>query len=315
MTNTGIKTNKAILLTGIKSTLSNFNADFGMNPREHPSPYSLKYVIRDYWNKKDKDVFLLQTTKEKKNDKNEIKVVVESFSDKFDAVVDKSVIEKDITLGKIYLNKFIDTKTFGFVNVASKYTHGETGIAQVSFAKNLYKDTKILDYDVNSQVASGEGKKQSTIGSRSVVDFAIYNFTTIISPDAKSTLFKDYMNRETTNSDFKEKCEYTNEDYEELLEAMKYGVSNFNTNSKIGSCNTYLVQIELKEGALVNMIDYSSLIKVTKVENENPVINFSKLTNWLKDMSDKIESVTLFADKYTNTLEGWDELNFPIQAL
>lgn len=295
------KTNKSIILTGVKAVNSNFNADFDGQPKEFPSPFALKYAIKNFWDECGKDVFSMKSqiitiSKDKKKESLSVK----TFEQRFEQIFGKI----DITSGEskiktsLDLYKCIDTKNFGFINTIKGISHGEKGIVQVSYGKNLYDDTNILDTEIISQFASNSGNEMSTIGNKVTVDFALYNYTLTVNPQAVSHLFKE--NYEKLNL-----TPYTVDDYNDLLEGVKYGVSNLNTVAKMGSTTSYVLQIDLKENKFLSSTDFSKLIKVEKLEDK-VVLDFSEISQYIKDHEDNIEHFELFMDKYSQEIVGWD---------
>lgn len=290
------KTNKSIILTGVKSINSNFNADFDGYPKEFPSPFALKYAIKSFWYDCGKNVFSMKSkvlTKTEKKESLTVRTFEQRYNQLFGNVKNESVIKTALNLYNC-----IDTKNFGYINTIKGVSHGEKGIVQVNYGKNLYNDTNILDYEIISQFASGEGKDSSTIGNKVNVDFALYNYVLTVNPHATSHLFKE--NYEEVGL-----TPYTVEDYNELLDGVKYGVSNLNTVSKSGSTTSYVLQIDLKDNKHFHSVDFSSMISVER--NEDIVtLDFSKLTQFINDHIEEIDNFELFIDKYSQEVTGWD---------
>lgn len=291
---TTTKTNKSIILTGVKSVNSNFNADFDMQPKEFPSPFALKYALKSYWNEIGENVFSMKSFYNEK-DKLKVKTFERRFIEKFGEIKTKSKFELMLALYNC-----IDTKNFGFINTLKDVSHGEKGIVQVSYGKNAYKDTLVNDLEIISQFASGDNKDMSTIGSKSTVDFALYNYSILVNPQSISTLFEEKYQELGLEK-------YSEEDYRKLIDAIKYGVANLNSVSKMGSTTSYVVQIDLKEGQVFKSVDFTSLVKVTLNEEKVAVIDFSKVTEFINDNLDNIEDYKLYADKYSQEIVGWEK--------
>lgn len=290
------KTNKSIILTGVKAVNSNFNADFDGYPKEFPSPFALKYAIKSFWYDCGKNVFSMKSrvlTRSEKEESLSVRTFEQRYNQLFGDIKDES-----ITQTALNLYNCIDTKTFGYINTIKKVSHGEKGIVQVSYGKNIYQDTNILDYEIISQFASGEGKDSTTIGNKVNVDFALYNYVLTVNPNATSHLFKE--NYESLGL-----TPYTIEDYNDLLEGIKYGVSNLNTVAKSGSTTSYVLKIDLKENKHFSSVDFSSMVSV-KRNGDVAVLDFTKMSQYINEHIEEIDNFELFVDKYSQEVVGWD---------
>lgn len=289
------KQTKSILLTGVAVKNGNFNMDFDMQPREFPSPFALKYALKSYWQENGETIFGLKSYKHLVTEK-ETKTVVKSFSDQFNSLV-ASEEKMSFEQGALALYNCLDTRLFGFVNVEKNYTHGEKGIVQVSYGTNLYEDTDVRYNEVIAPFSSDGKSGMTTIGSKIVVDFALYNYVTYVNPQATSTLYK--LNQESLGLPV-----FSQEDYEKLVDGMKNAVTNLNTSSKTGCTTSYVVQLDLKENEVFPSVDLSALVKVEKDGNKT-ILDFAELTAFVQENQDIFENVTLHADKYSQEIKNW----------
>ena len=98
------------------------------------------------------------------------------------------------------------------------------------------------------------------------------------------------------------------EDIEKLKEAMRRGVTYYDSSSKAGCENEMLVWIQLKEGSkavLPNLME-QILLEPEKKEGKC-VYDFTNLKNKIEELKDEIECVEVYYDKQTVLLNNLPE--------
>lgn len=290
-----IMNNKVYGSIAIKVKNDNFNADFNGLPRQSPigefcsSPNSLKYACRRYWIDRGEMVlsfkdYRLGDTKKEKN-----AILPMSLEQKYNSLF--TPIERkgdNKTLGMDVLkniHKAIDVRNFGIACAIPDYNFSVQGVAQLNMGVNKREFTTSYQLEVLSPFQSDPDGKNSTIGSRTVVDEAHYFYNLTVNP-ANFKRFKNYVG------------EYTEEDYFKLKQGLMKGVTNLDTLSKIDCYNELGVFVKLKEGSDKAIINLSSLIKYEYVENGLDIIDFYNLKDLLTAISEEIEDVEIIYNPY-----------------
>lgn len=296
------KTNKSVILTGVKTIFSNFNADFDGLPRQtsdgiyYASPFALKYAIKKYWEENGEQVFNLKSYNRVEED-GSVKIKPNTLAQRYNSLHpevtnETSIVEK---IQKFY--NYIDNKNFGFISTNLETNFGAKGVAQITMGKNLFEDTNTYTDNLLAQYSSGEDKGQTTNGGKSFVDFALYNYVTTVNPKHLDE-FKKYSNLE---------IDYSNVEFNKLLDGLKNGATNLESASKQGCSTSYVLQIDLKDGLPFIGVDYNTLIKVEyNKETSELIIDLSKVTEFINHYSDKIEDAVLYADTFSQKIIGWN---------
>lgn len=294
------KTNKSIILTGVKAVMANWNADFDGQPKQrldgtfYASPFALKYAIKDYWKEKGLPVMGTPTFKPDVAGGFTASTQEARFNSLFPDIVKKA--------GKIevlsHFMKPLDLRTFGVVATKPE-NFGFKGVVQVSDGINVYKDTQAYMDDLTAPYASKEGVAQTTIGKRSFIDFGLYNYSIIVNPSHLS-VFNTLLPED-------EKIEYTEDDYFNLKDGLRNAVSNLNSLPKMGCSNSYTLVIELKEDSSFISAELTNLVQVSKdLENDKTILDFKRVQDFLNSYAHKIESYVLYADTFTQDIVNWD---------
>ena len=98
------------------------------------------------------------------------------------------------------------------------------------------------------------------------------------------------------------------EDIEKLKEAMRRGVTYYDSSSKAGCENELLVWIQLKEGSKAVLPNLMELILLKQEKKEGKcVYDFTNLKNKIEGLKDEIECVEVYYDKQTVLLNNLPE--------
>jgi CRISPR-associated protein Csh2 len=89
---------------------------------------------------------------------------------------------------------------------------------------------------------------------------------------------------------------------------MKRGVTWYDSASKAGCENEMLVWVQLKEGSKIVLPNFICLIDLLQEKEDGKcVYDFSKLKEKLHEFSDNIETIEVYYDKQTTTLQNLPE--------
>jgi CRISPR-associated protein Csh2 len=90
----------------------------------------------------------------------------------------------------------------------------------------------------------------------------------------------------------------TEDDISKLKEAMKRGVTWYDSASKSGSENEALIWIELKEGSKLVLPNLTQLLTMQEEKEDGKVVlDCSKLTQKTDDFTDDIDKIEIFLNK------------------
>lgn len=295
-------TNNAILITGIKSVMSNFNADEDgypkkLNERYYASGGALTYLFRRYFQLQGHYVFgLADYEKTNKKDIWEVKTAKNKLVKNLE--VDEKEKNAGVLLNKI--SKAIDIRLFGGV-FGTPVNFGLQGAVQVQRGMNIYDDTTTRVDMVMSPNASAEKKAQTTLGANIFTDIAIYNYPISVQPNTYDVL----------NSGQDELLiQFNDSDYERLLSAAIYAPSQYKSNSKGNIETSYVVELILKEGELLPNGFGSDLISAKEITDENGYtkyeLDMTRLQEFIDKRHDKFEKITLHLNTLAHTVKGWN---------
>jgi CRISPR-associated protein Csh2 len=99
------------------------------------------------------------------------------------------------------------------------------------------------------------------------------------------------MNHYENNPEVRERMTVTAGDIDALKEAFKYGVTNLNSASKIGSENVLFLFITLPENSLAQLPIMKNLVNISK-EADKTVIDLNTLAGLLERY--QLENIELF---------------------
>ncbi|QUH21808.1 type I CRISPR-associated protein Cas7 [Alkaliphilus sp. B6464] len=283
------KKNYAVI--GIKSVSSNWNADFEGRPQTLPdgtivaSDKALKYSIRRYLEEIGKKVLILKSFKTVKGE-----LMPRSLEERYNFITNTEIAKETTTLD-ILENIFScdDIIQFGVAFPITNHNISITGAVQITEGFNKNKDAEIVDFSILSpfQNSKKEDAKNSTMGSRTVTDYASYAYTISINPNN----YNNYIG-------VLEKFEgYKQEDYEVLKDACLKCATNLNSASKRGCENEYAIFVECKDGTNAIMANLHEYIDYEMID-EKAELNLNRLFDYLKDYEDMIDVVEIYINPY-----------------
>ncbi len=252
----------------------------------------LKRTVRDYLLQKGHEIFV----REVENGDDGIqdgKDRVRDFIQSYEELKDKSLRDQKEIISRNILRSCIDVRLFGGTlpvelkvknkKESSSITH--TGPVQFGMGVSLHR-VKLEFIKGTGAFASKSGQKQKTFREEWFLPYSLIAFYGIAN---------EYSARAT---------DLTDEDLEELKEALWHGTKNLITRSKMGQTPRLLVEIVYKEGIRSQIGELHRYIKLESDKNdeslrspEDYTLNIDRLLDVIKENSDKIEAVNYKVDR------------------
>jgi len=292
----------------VKAINSNYNADFSGQPRTLPNGVvyatdkAYKYTVKNYIKSvySDRKIFYIKSLNENLNPIS-LDETYEKLFGKYPT--DKKTIKQIVGSN---LLSCLDVRLFG-ATFAGKTNISVHGPVQVAHGVNIWKDNNIYSEQITSPFSNKSNdpdaeKGMTTIGRQSRLEEGHYIHHFSINPQNLSAL------------GIKDAPVLTSEDITILKEAMKRGVTWYDSASKAGCENEMLVWVQLKEGSKIVLPNFGTLISLEdeKVDGKC-VYNFSELSDVLQSVADEVESITISYNKQScivsNIPEGAKEEN------
>lgn len=288
-------------ILGIKSIMSNWNADFTGYPKTTSngdvfgSDKAFKYPQKVMWNNNGKKVLYIKSFK---IDEKKSTVLPRSLKERYELLFDIPDLKKQKEQNEVIKNLFTatDVKQFGATFAEEGNNIGITGAVQIGQGFNKYEDSyaeeqqilsPFVDAKAKEKSRDGEEAKATTLGTKVVSDEAHYIYPFAITP----SVYNEYVNLGLTNG-------YTEEDYQDFKESALVSATAFNTNSKLGCENEIGVFIETDIECYLP--DLSQFVTFTKGEDKNTItLGFDELIN---SLGDRIKNVEIYFNPYTTIL-------------
>ncbi|MBE0069911.1 type I CRISPR-associated protein Cas7 [Thermoanaerobacterium thermosaccharolyticum] len=289
--------NRVYGVVGIKSIMSNWNADFTGRPKTTSSgdifgsDKAFKYPIKRMWQAQGEKVLYIKSYKIESKGKTEgseklqPRDLNERYEYIFNAKLDNKTPSKEVLKN---LFSAIDVMNFGATFAEKNQNISITGAVQIGQGFNKYKDTNIETQDILSPFRNSSDEKEealaSSLGNKIVVDEAYYLYSFSVNP-------RNY-------DDFKELGiegfeGYTREAYEKFKKGCLVAATAFNTNSKIGCENNFALFIECKENSELYLSNIDQYIDFNKEENKYK-ISLDRLNKILKNKLNEIDKIEIY---------------------
>lgn len=282
---------------GIKSVMSNWNADFEGNPKSisdgkiFGSDKALKYPMKKMWQSEGEKVLYIKSFKEDEKDK---KLRPRSLKERYEYIFGVEDLKKQKESNVVLKNLFtaIEVKNFGATFAEADNNFGITGAVQIAQGFNKYDDSQTEEQQILSPFRDGtkDNADQSTLGTKIVSNEAHYAYHFAINPDA----YTEYVEMGVTEG-------YTEEDYEKFKKAALTSATSFNTNSKVGCENELAVFVETDKNTYLPDLAQYVFFKKSDDENEKDTIEL-KFDSILNDVKDKIQTVEIYYNPYTTNI-------------
>ena len=296
--------NRIYGVVGIKSVMSNWNADFTGRPKSTSkgdifgSDKAFKYPIKKMWESEDKNAKVLYVKSYKTDNKGNLQA--RTLAERFEQLFGKNV--KDIKDKKeILKNLFsaVDVKNFGATFAEGSNNISITGAVQVGQGLNKYEDSNIEIQDILSPFVDATKKdtaQNTSIGKKIVSDEAHYFYPFSVNPE----------NYDIYTKEIEDLQGYTREDYEKFKRGCLYAATAYNTNSKMGCENEFALFVECKEDSKLYLPNLDQYIKFEKREEGKNIIDISELEEILEqeNVKTQIEKIEIYYNSYTTDLVG-----------
>ncbi|MFQ8660808.1 MAG: type I CRISPR-associated protein Cas7 [Clostridia bacterium] len=296
-----MKMNRVYGVIGIKSRMSNWNADFTGRPKSTSdgsvfgSDKAFKYPIKKMWEVEGEKVLYVKSYKNEKGNFR-ARTLSERFEQLFKTEV-KSIKDKKELVK--YLFSATDVKNFGATFAEGSNNISITGAVQIGQGLNKYEDTTVEIQDILSPFVDSTKKdtaQNTSIGKKIVSNEAHYFYPFSVNPENYDIYTKEIEDLEG----------YTREDYEKFKKGCLIAATAYNTNSKSGCENEFAIFVECKENSKLYLANLDQYIKFEKNDEGKDIIDISELEEILNEEKTKqeIEKVEIYYNSYTTNLIG-----------
>lgn len=302
--------NRVYGVAGIKSIMSNWNADFTKRPKTlsngdiFGSDKAFKYSIRKYWVDDGEKVLYFKSykidKKGKENDKDKIQPM--DPGERYNEVFAPNSLTEKTSSEEVLKNIFsaLDVMNFGATFAVKKQNISITGVVQVNQGFNKYAETQIETQDILSPFRNSNKDEAdaSSLGKMIMTDEAHYFYGFSVNPQN----VENYKWLEGFTG-------YTDEAYKKFKQASLVGATALNTNSKVGCENEFGMFVELRAESNLYMPDLAQFIEFNKEDGKN-IIDLNGL-EILKDKNvlKEIENIEVYYNPYTIELRNNEWIN------
>jgi len=291
--------NRVYGVVGIKSCMSNWNADFTGRPKSisngdiFGSDKAFKFPCKKKWQNEDEKVMYIKTYKistkgkEEEAEKLQPKELKERYEELFGYELSKKISSNQVLKD---LFSCIDVLNFGATFAQEGQNISITGAVQVGQGFNKYNNTVVEVQDILSPFRNSkkEDADASSLGTKIMVDEAHYVYPFSVNPENYNDYVKIVEGFEG----------YTQEAYDKLKQACLVAATAYNTNSKSGCENEFAIFIECKEGSKAYLPPLDQYVEFIKADNLNK-IDLTRLSELLKSVNDKIKAVEIYYNPFT----------------
>lgn len=277
-------------IVGIKSVMSNWNADFTGRPKTTSknqifgSDKALKFPVKKMWENEGKPVLFIRSLREKeikgkKADENKIIIQPRTLQERYDFIF-SSELKQEKDTKSVIKNLFsaIDVMNFGATFAEGGQNLSITGAVQIGQGLNLDDDSRYEIQDILSPFRNSNSKSEdstmTTIGTKTVVDEAHYCYGFVVNPNA-------YNIYEELVDEFEG---YSKEGYEAIKDGFTRATTVFATNSKVGCSNEYSLFVEIKENSMVSLPPLDQLVEIKNIDGIK-TLDMSQITELIKSES------------------------------
>lgn len=294
--------NRVYGVIGIKSRMSNWNADFTGRPKTTSdgivfgSDKAFKYPIKKMWENEKEKVLYVKSYKVDSKGNFQARTLAERFEQLFGKQV-KEIKDKKEILKNLF--SAIDVKNFGATFAEGSNNISITGVVQIGQGLNKYEDTSVETQEILSPFVDATKKEtaqNTSIGKKIVSNEAHYFYPFSVNPE----------NYDIYTKEIEDLKGYSREDYEKFKRGCLVAATAYNTNSKMGCENEFALFVECKEGSKLYLTNLDQYIKFEKQENEKDIIDVSELEEILEQdkVKGEIEKVEIYYNSYTTKLVG-----------
>ncbi|NUM81944.1 type I CRISPR-associated protein Cas7 [bacterium] len=291
----------------VKAINSNYNADFTHQPRTLPNGVAyatdkaLKYLIKNYIMKNypaEKVLYFKSLDEDMKP-----RTLDESYKILF-GEYEKSKKGKgdDLNKSKILANllKCLDIRLFG-ATFAAETNISIHGPVQICHGVNRYPENIIFSEQIMSPFRNPSEKSKeaemTTLGSQSKLKEGHYVHHFSINPKNLAH-HRDIVKKEGNDAAY-----LTTDDITKLKEAMRSGVTFYDSASKAGTENELLFWVQLKDTSKLVLPNFTERVMATR--NADMVeIDLNGVSQVLADHSGEIEAIELHYNATTTAIKN-----------
>lgn len=314
--------NRVFGCVAVKAINSNYNADFSGQPRTLPNgkvyatDKALKYPIKNYLKEiYGEKIFYFKVLNDNLNPISLSEAYKFHFGEFPKDNIKKEVAQNLLSCVDIRIFGATFTANSGKKSKKSKKSDNEDneegkiaislhGPLQINHGMNIWHEDNIYTEQITSPFSNkaddpDKEKNMTTLGQQSRLEEGHYMHHFSINP----------QNLRDVASLVGESAQMLSvEDIEKLKEAMRRGVTYYDSSSKAGCENELLVWIQLKEGSKAVLPNLMELILLKQEKKEGKcVYDFTNLKNKIEGLKDEIECVEVYYDKQTVLLNNLPE--------
>lgn len=310
----------------VKSINSNYNADFSGQPRTLPNgvvyatdkalKYAVRHYVRDMYS--DKSDELKSETKvfyyTRKNATENPLTLDQTFKFFFADFPKKTVVKEnkkgkkegdesgdetkkkqepktEVVIDKEKMLKqlmsFWDVRVFGctYAGETNISVHGST---QPNHGVNIWRENNIFSQQIKSAFANEEGAEMTTLGRQSRLQEGHYLHHFSVNP-------KNIEGRGGNLSIT---------DISILKDALRKGVTYYDSAAKAGTDNEFLLWVKLTETSKTVLPNFSTLVKLEKDANNKTVVDLTDFAKVFENNKADIEAVEVYYLPQSVELKG-----------
>ena len=278
----------------IKSVNSNYNADFSHLQRTLPdgSVYAtdkaLKYTVRNYIDKNypEDNVCYFKSLNVDMQTRDLDQNYARFFVDYLKADKNEAFMARKVFLGNLL--SCLDVRLFGGTFASKTANLSIHGVVQPTHGVNRYVEGIIYSEQIASPFRNSNDNStdsmQTTLGTQFKLQEGHYVHHFSVNPGNLDEL-----------TEFVDNGRLTGEDIAKLKEALRCGVTYYDSSSKAGTENEALLWVELKEESKLVLPSFVDLIEV----NAEREIDFAKVSTLLskEKIKNEISKIELFYNK------------------
>ena len=288
----------------IKSINSNYNADFTQKPRTLPdgtvyaTDKALKYSVRNYLVKHlgEEYVFYFKSLSDDMQPRDLDQMYVKHF-DAFPTEKGKDAAVKVRKQILENLLKCIDIRLFGATFASSGANISLHGTVQFTHGVNRFPEGIIYSEQISSPFRNSNDESvdsmQTTLGTQFKLKEGHYVHHLSVNPRNLEEMAK------LVSSDG-----VTEEDMAKLKQALRAGVTLYDSSAKAGTENELLLWVQLKADSKLVLPSFVELVSVHVGEGESRVIDLTKVSTILsrEHIKSEIEKIELYYDQSVITV-------------
>lgn len=289
----------------VKAVNSNYNADFSGQPRTLPNgtvyatDKAFKYTIKNYLKDEysGEKVFYFKRLSDEFNPLT----LEDTYFKVFDVkeAKDKNVVTKNIL-------SCIDIRLFG-ATFAMKGKGGNIALSihgpvQINHGINIWAENNIYSEQITAPFSTpGEKEKgMTTIGRQSKLEEGHYIHHFSVNP-------KNLEEIVALAGD--EAIDLSEEDINKLKEAMRMGATYYDSTSKAGTENEFLIWVQLKETSKLVLPNFNNLIVLKPEKAEGKVVlDLQKLSEVIAKNISEIEKVEIYRNDASISIDNQPEM-------